>query len=116
MKKLLLMAGLLLGTMLTAQAGTVTITVTTAVAPCNAGACTKTWTDTDANLAKIVTVYGAMCQANNLVGGVPTACSAVQTIAFFFNRMLATSVNELNVLQTQQAIQAMTPPVQVNPQ
>src|SRR4051812_21589889 len=95
MKNSFLILAILLGAMCFAQAGTITITITTAGAPCNNGLCTKTYTDTDANLAKIALAYAAGCQSQNLqpVGNppiqTPTACTTLQTLLYWFNGLMA---------------------------
>ena len=99
-------------------AGTITVTVVTAVPPCDKGACTKTYTDTDANLAKIVVAYGPYCQSSNLVGTppVPTACSSLQTLAFWFNSLIQGTVGNVTSYYQQQAVQALPAITPINPQ
>lgn len=119
MKKVLLAAALF-ALALPAHAGTITITINTSVAPCNGSpsACTKTYTDIDANLAKIATAYAPMCMAGNLVGTppVPTACTTAQTLTWWFNSLISGTVaNVTNFFKAQQ--QAADPViVPINPQ
>lgn len=100
-----------------AHAGTITVTIVTAGAPCNAGACTKTYTDSDANLAKIVVAYGPFCQASNLVGNppVPTACSSLQTLAFWFDSLIQGTKGNVTSYYTQDAISKLAPVVPIDP-
>lgn len=69
-----------------ADAGTVTLTVTTAGAPCAAG-CSKTYTDSDANLAKLVATFQNDC--NVRLNG---TCSAVQVMAYWADLMISNTV------------------------
>lgn len=70
-------------------AGTVTMTVTTASGACSPS-CTKTYTDTDANLSKIITTYQGQCNAK--VGG---TCTALQVVNFWFDSIVALTVSNV---------------------
>lgn len=98
--------------------GTITITITLpTTAPCING-CGKTYTDSEANLGKIVTAYAPLCMAQNLQGvpAVPTACTPAKTLSFWFDGLIAgTALNVTNFLQQQQ-INGLTPIVPINPQ
>lgn len=94
-----------------ANAGTVTITVSTASGTCSTP-CTKTYTDTDANLAKIITAYQAGCNAS--ISGI---CTGPQVILFWSNSLMAATVatvtsNDKNNL-INSAVSGYTP---INPQ
>jgi hypothetical protein len=108
----LLAAALLCGVAIPAHAGTIVITITTATGACAGGACTKTFTDTDANLAKILTAYAPGCQASN--GNV--ACTTPQTIVFALNDIVnyikVTTNNALDAV----AAAAVVLPTPINPQ
>lgn len=102
---------------LPASAGTVTVTVVTAAPPCNTGACTKTYTDTDANLGKIITAYAPLCMSQNLQGSpaIPTACTPLATLAWWFDSLIAGTVANVTSSQQQTAIQALPPVTPINP-
>lgn len=106
MKKFFLASFLLFA--VPAYAGTITITVTTAAAPCNTGNCTKTYNVPDADLAKVVTSYQFHCQ---VVGAPP--CTTPQTIVFWFNSMIQDVVANVTAFYRQQAATAVVP---INPQ
>lgn len=72
-----------------AHAGTITMTVTTASGACQAG-CSKTYTDTDANLAKIPTSLQASCNA--VLG---TTCTTAQVMSFWFDQTIAGVVSQV---------------------
>src|ERR1700731_3524494 len=74
-----------------AEAGTITMTVTTAVGACSTP-CTKTYTDTDANLAKIATSYQAACNA-----ALALTCTTQQILSWWFDQTIASAV--VNVSQ-----------------
>jgi hypothetical protein len=120
MKYLLVILALLLPEL--ANAGTIALTLTTTAPVCAAG-CTKTYTDTDANLAKIISAYAPLCMAQNLVQGadptvppVATACAPGKTLTFWFDGLMAgTAANVTNFLRQQQ-VQGLTPIVPINPQ
>ena len=95
-----------------ANAGTITITITTATGACTAGACTKTFTDTDANLAKILTAYSPGCQASNN----NVACSNAQVIVFALNDIVNYIKVTVNNAQDAVAAAAVVLPTPINPQ
>lgn len=67
---------------LPAKAGTIVITVTTASGVC-ATPCTKTYTDTDANLAKVIPAYQSGC--NTSING---TCTSLQVLKFWFDGVI----------------------------
>lgn len=95
----------------TAHAGTITVTVVTAGSPCNAGACNKTFTDTDANLAKIVVAYQQGC--NTSING---NCTALQVIKYWIDQVVAKTVQDVQADQVQKQLNALAPPTPINPQ
>lgn len=107
-----LLAAALFGLASAANAGTIVITITTATGACVGGACTKTFTDTDANLAKIPTAYIAPCQASN--NG--QACSNVQLNAFIMNDIVNYIKVTTNNSQNAAAEAAVVLPTPINPQ
>lgn len=122
MKKTLLLAAALLALSLPARAGSITFTFTASSGGnCLASApCGKTYY---VDLAKVLSVYGVACQAQNLVQGadpavppVPSACTADQTMLYLTNGVMAGIA--ANVLNGQKAAQinALTPPTPINPQ
>jgi hypothetical protein len=76
-----------------AQAGTVTITVVTASGTCSPS-CTKTYTDTDANLARIVPAYQAICNAK--LGSV---CTPIQVLVSWFDGVIASTVSQVTTIE-----------------
>lgn len=91
----------------TADAGTITLTVQTAAAPCNVSPyCTKTYTDTDAHLGAIATALASQCLATN-----GSACSITQIITWWFNQVIANLTTQVNSQLYSQAAQALTPVV-----
>lgn len=111
MKKIIMLA-LLMGSAMPASAGTIAITITTAAGACAGGACTKTFTDTDANLAKILTAYAPGCQASN--GG--QACTTPQTIVFALNDIANYIKTVTNNALNAAAAAAVVFPTPINPQ
>lgn len=109
MKKTLITAALV-ALALPAGAGTITITVVTAVAPCNTGMCSKSYTDTDANIAKVVTAYGPDCQE-----ALRAPCTAQQTLAFAFDQVMSHMVDTVTGMLRRQSIQALPPIVPISP-
>jgi hypothetical protein len=116
----LLAAGAALFAVPAAHAGTITIMLSTATGPCAvANACQKVFTDTDANLGRINTAYAPACQQNNLVGTppIPTACTAGQTLVFWFNDLITNYLRStVTNFLTQQAQAAVVPVTPINPQ
>jgi hypothetical protein len=107
MRKLLL-AVFLASVAIPAEAGTITITIVTAGAPCNAGACTKTYTAPDADLAKIITAYGPQCQN---IGQPP--CTQLQTIQWWVDSLIQNTVSTVTSFYQRQVSTAVVP---INPQ
>lgn len=99
MKKFIASLVLLCGLSLAVQAGTINITVTTAGAPCSGG-CVKSYTDTDANLGKIITAYQVACNAKN-----NGPCTSVQVLSFWADQMVAATVQAVTS-NDQQALQS----------
>ena len=95
-----------------ASAGTIAITITTATGACATGACTKTFTDTDANLAKILTAYTPGCQASNN----NVACTNAQVIVFALNDIVNYIKVTTNNAQNAAAAAAVVLPTPINPQ
>lgn len=100
------------------HAGTITMSMVTASTPCNGGACTKSYTDTDANLIKIITTYAPLCKAQNLTGSpaAPTDCTSMQTLQFVFDGVIAGIAANVNRAQLQAAIDALPPITPIKPQ
>lgn len=69
-----------------ARAGTIVMTVTTAAGACTTP-CTKTYTDTDVNLAKIATTYQAACNS-----ALSTVCTTPQVLSWWFDQIIAAAV------------------------
>ena len=112
-KKLLFAAAVLLwGGQAHAGAITMTVTTTTNGYPCTASACTRTWTDTDANLANIATALGPACTAQNN----NVTCTAQQVITYWFNSVIQRLTSEVNSQLYSQAVKAMAAPPTINPQ
>jgi hypothetical protein len=93
------------------HAGTIVVTVTTASGVCSGG-CTKTYTDTDANLAKIIPAYQQSC--NTAING---TCTNLQVMQAWANWLVAQTVAfvtnyDKNNLQSA-AVSGYTP---INPQ
>jgi hypothetical protein len=110
MMRFLITAILLLAS-LPAQAGSITVTVQTASGTCSSG-CTKTYTDTDANLAKIIPAWQAAC--NTSING---TCTNLQVMQAWANWVIAQTVAfvtnyDKNNLQSA-AVSGYTP---INPQ
>ena len=104
--------GLYLSGTTLSSAGTITITITTAAGACTAGACAKTFTDTDANLAKILTAYAPGCQASNN----NVACTNAQVIVFALNDIANYIKVTTNNAQNAAAAAAVALPTPINPQ
>jgi hypothetical protein len=116
MRSILAITLLLLAT--AADAGTITITVTRASGTCSTP-CTKTYTDTDANLARLVPVFQASCNAT-LVQPAPPAspitCTPVQILAYIFDNFIKSLILEVKEYDRNVSFQAIVPPAPINPQ
>jgi hypothetical protein len=94
-----------------ADAGTITVTIVTASGTCSPS-CTKTYTDTDANLAKIVPAYQVLCNAK-----ISGTCTNLQVLQYWFDQIIAGTVaqvtgNEKSALSNS----AVSGYVPINPQ
>jgi hypothetical protein len=93
-----------------AKAGTLVVTITTATGAC-ATPCTKTYTDTDANLARIVPVYQAQCNAK-----IAGTCTTPQVLAFWFDSFIAGVIVAVQTFeQSAAAASAQAGYVPINP-
>lgn len=96
-----------------ALSGTITITVTTSSGTCSTP-CTKTYTDTDGNLAKIVPAYQLSCNGKL---GVGSTCTPTQVLAFWFDNFIAGTVSTVSSNEKNQLLNsAVGGYVPINPQ
>ena len=107
----------LLALLAPAQAGmTLSVTTTTAGAACTAAPCTASKSLTDAELGYLAQALQPQCTNQNIVSGVPTACTAQQVITYWFNSVIQRLTSDVNSQLYSQAVKAMTPPPTINPQ
>ncbi len=93
-----------------AHAGTIVITVTTATGVCSTP-CSKTYTETDANLAKAIPAYQSSC--NIKING---TCTNLQVLAHWFDQLVAKTVSDVQANQIAAQQQGLVPPAPINPQ
>jgi hypothetical protein len=98
-----------------ASAGTIAITVTTATGVCASG-CTKSFTDTDANLAKIVPAYQAQCNVSISLAGPPLVCTPAQVVTYYFQWVINRTIDFVNTAQNNAALGAVILPTPIDPQ
>lgn len=89
MKTTVVFAAFLIAMLSAANAGSIAITVTAGSGAC-AGGCTKNYTDTDANLGKIVSTYQIYCNAK-----LNAPCSPGQVITFWMDQLVANTVSDV---------------------
>jgi hypothetical protein len=76
-----------------AKAGTITVTIVTASGVCSPS-CTKTYTDTDANLARIIPAYQGACNIK-LIG----VCTPIQVLVSWFDGVIASVVSQVTTIE-----------------
>jgi len=93
-----------------APAGTMVITITTATGAC-ATPCTKTYTDTDANLARIPPAFQAQCNAK-----IAGTCTTAQVLSFWYDTIISAAVSAVSAFeQSAAATAAQSGYVAINP-
>jgi hypothetical protein len=115
MMKILWATVLIVMSATTASAGTIAITVTAGTGVC-AGGCTKSFTDTDANLAKIVPAYQAQCNISISLAGPPLVCTPAQVVTYYFQWVINRTMDFVNTAQNNAALAATVLPTPINPQ